>query len=66
MGSSDKHAYKLCENETYEIIAYPHGIPEVVPFMAYKKYSWEGKWVGLELRLCPKCGHVQGEVLENG
>ena len=66
MSGSDKHACKLCGNETYEIFAYPHGIPEVVPFMAYKKKSsWEGKWLHIELRICPKCGHVQGEMLDN-
>lgn len=57
---------KLCGHETYEIFAYPHGISEVIPFMAHeKKTSWTGKWVGIVLRICPKCGHVQGEVLEN-
>lgn len=66
MSGSDKHACKLCGNETYEIFAYPSGIPEVVPFMAYmKKSSWEGKWLHINLRLCPKCGHVQGEAFEN-
>ena len=56
---------KLCGHETYEIFAYPHGILEVVPFMAYKKKSsFEGKWLPIELRICPKCGHVQGEIVE--
>lgn len=64
MGGSDKHQCMLCGDETYEIFAYPHGIPEVIPFMAYKeKSSWEGKWLRIELRICPKCGHVQGEIL---
>ena len=64
MGSSDKHQCKLCGHETYEIFAYPHEIPEIIPFLAYKKKSsWEGKWLNIELRICPKCGHVQGEIL---
>lgn len=67
MGESDKHSCKLCGHETYEIYAYPHGIPEIIPFMAYKEKSWcEGKWLNTELRICPKCGHIQGEVLESG
>lgn len=37
MSGSDKHCCKLCGNETYEILAYPHTIPEVIPFRAYKK-----------------------------
>lgn len=66
MDGSDKYQCKLCGHETYGIYAYPHGIPEIIPFMAYKKKSWcEGKWLNIELRICPKCGHVQGEVLEN-
>lgn len=66
MGGSDKHQCKLCGHETYEIYAYPHGISEIIPFMAYmKKSSCEGKWLNTELRICPKCGHVQGEVFEN-
>lgn len=64
MSGSDKHTCKLCGNETYEIFAYPHEIPEVVPFIAYMKISsWEGKWLYIELRLCPRRGHVQGEIL---
>lgn len=64
MSGSDKHQCNLCGHETYEIYAYPHGIPEIIPFMAYKEKSWcEGKWLNIELRICPKCGHVQGKIL---
>lgn len=66
MSVSDKHRCKLCGNETYEIFAYPHTVPEVIPFKAYKKTTTEGEWLDIDLRICPKCGHVQGEVLENG
>ena len=66
MSSSDKHQCKLCGHETHEIFAYPHEIPEIISFKAYKKRTdIEGKWVGIDLRICPKCGHIQGEVLEN-
>lgn len=64
MSNSDKHCCKLCGNKTYEIFAYPHAVPEVFPFKAYKKRTViEGEWLDVELRICPKCGHVQGEIL---
>lgn len=67
MGGSNKHQCKLCGNETYEIFVYPHTVPEIFPFRAYKQRSViEGEWLGINLRICPKCGHVQGEVPENG
>ena len=67
MSVSDKHRCKLCGNETYRIFAYPHTIPEIIPFKAYmKKTSTEGEWLDIDLRVCPKCGHVQGEMLANG
>lgn len=71
MGGSNKHQCKLCGNETYKIYAYPHTVPEVIPFKAYKKTDTEGDYTivdvnDIDLRICPKCGHVQGEVLENG
>lgn len=66
MSGSDKRCCKLCGNETYAIFAYPRTIPEVILFKAYKKTVVEGEWLDVELRICPNCGHIQGEVLENG
>lgn len=67
MSGSNKHSCKLCGNETYEIFAYPHTIPEVIPFRAYRERAViEPKGLDVELRICPKCGHIQGEVLKNG
>lgn len=61
MSNSDKHCCKLCGNKTYEIFAYPHSIPEVIPFKIHE----DGKWKDVELRICPKCGHIQGEIFTN-
>lgn len=65
---------KLCESEMYPLYAYPHDIPEVIPFRAsvdeelFKVGTatfYGSTWLDVNLYICPKCGHVQGEVLEN-
>ena len=64
-----------CETEMIPIYAYPHTIPEVIPFVAAHDAPYRGpacvanayetNWIGIDLYICLKCGHVQGEVLEN-
>ena len=49
---------KLCETEMYPIYAYPHNIPEVIPFKVFYDYEWRD----IELYICPKCGSVFGKV----
>lgn len=65
---------KLCGHETYEIFAYPHGIPEIIPFKASddeKLYEigtatfYGSTWLDVNLYICPKCGSVFGEVKTN-
>lgn len=56
------------------IYAYPHEIPEVIPFKAtvkgitYINGTEPGhyvKWSDVNLYICPKCGSVFGEVEKN-
>lgn len=63
---------KLCETKMLPLYAYPHGIPEVIPFKSHeriqKPMAWGEPgsylvWRDVNLYICPKCGHVQGEVL---
>ena len=66
---------KLCETEMIPIYAYPHTIPEVIPFVAAHNIPYRGPacvanayetdWIGIDLYICPKCGRVQGEAFEN-
>lgn len=63
---------KLCETEMIPIYAYPHTIPEVIPFVAAHKVPYRGpacvanayetNWIGIDLYICPKCGSVFGKV----
>ena len=67
MSGSNKHSCKLCGDETYEIFAYSRTIPGVIPFRAYgERAVIEPKGLAVELRICPNCGYIQGEVLKNG
>lgn len=52
---------KLCEASMYPIYAYPHDIPEVIPFKVFYDYEWRD----VELYICPKCGSVFGKVIED-
>ena len=52
---------KLCETEMYPIYAYPHDVPEVIPF----KVFYDDEWRDVELYICPKCGSVFGKVNED-
>ena len=65
---------KLCESEMYSIYAYPHDIPEVIPFRAYvdeELYKvgsatiYGSNWFDVNLYICPKCGSVFGKVIDN-
>lgn len=58
MSDSDKHCCKLCGAMTLPIFAYPHTIPEVIPF---KIDSGDG-WIDVQIRVCPRCGYIQGEI----
>lgn len=49
---------KLCETEMHPIYAYPHNIPEVIPFKAFYDHEWRD----VEIYICPKCGSVFGKV----
>lgn len=61
-----------CETEMLPIYAYPHTIPEVIPFAAAHDVPYRGpacvadvyetNWIGIDLYICPKCGRVQGET----
>lgn len=62
---------KLCETKMLPLYAYPHEIPEVIPFRApidKALYSvgtatfYENRWLDVNLYICPKCGSVFGEV----
>lgn len=56
---------KLCETEMYPIYAYPHDIPEVIPFKASKvglATFYGSTWLDVNLYICPKCGSVFGKV----
>ena len=62
---------KLCEIKMLPLYAYPHDIPEVIPFRAaYDKYLYSvgssdiygTTWRNVDLYICPKCGSVFGEV----
>ena len=63
---------KLCETEMIPIYAYPHTIPEVIPFVAAHDVPYRGpacvanayetNWIGIDLYICPKCGSVFGKV----
>lgn len=67
MSGSNKHQCRLCGNETYEIFAHSRTVPEVISFRAYRRLSaFQLKGLDIELRICPNCGHIQGEVLGNG
>lgn len=65
---------KLCEAEMLPLYAYPHDIPEVIPFRAYideELYKvgtstfYGSTWFDVNLYICPKCGSVFGEVKKN-
>ena len=65
---------KLCETEMLPLYAYPHNIPEVIPFRAsVDEYAYsvgssdfyQRSWKNVTLYICPRCGSVFGEV-ENG
>lgn len=60
MSSSDKDCCKLCGAKTLPLFAYPRDIPEVIPFRVYDGQEWKGASV----RLCPKCGYIQGVVYD--
>lgn len=49
---------KLCETEMYPIYAYPHNIPEGIPFKVFYDHAWRE----VDLYICPKCGSVTGEM----
>ena len=61
-----------CETEMIPIYAYPHTIPEVIPFVAAHDVPYRGpacvanaydtNWIGIDLYICPKCGSVFGKV----
>ena len=53
---------KLCETEMYPIYAYPHDIPEVIPFKVGLATFYGSTWLDINLYICPKCGSVFGEV----
>ena len=62
---------KLCETEMLPLYAYPHDIPEVIPFRAsvdeelYKIGTatfYGSTWLDVNLYICPKCGSVFGKV----
>ena len=53
---------KLCETEMYPIYAYPHDIPEVIPFKVRSATFYWSTWLDINLYICPKCGSVFGEV----
>ena len=65
---------KLCEAEMLPLYAYPHSIPEVIPFRAaVDEYAYSvgssdlyhTSWKNVTLYICPKCGSVFGEVEKN-
>lgn len=60
MHDSDKHCCKLCGAKTLPVYGYSMQLPFVIEFKACNKE--EGGWIDLELRVCPKCGHIQGEI----
>lgn len=62
---------KLCETEMLPLYAYPHEIPEVIPFKApvdevlYDAGTGSlhvSQWLDVNICICPKCGSVFGEV----
>ena len=53
---------KLCDTEMLPLYAYPHTVPEVIPFKACKKLILGYAWYDVKLYICPKCGSVFGEV----
>lgn len=62
---------KLCETEMLPLYAYPHEIPEVIPFRASIDEAlynigtdtfYGRSWLNVNLYICPKCGSVFGEV----
>lgn len=69
---------KLCETEMLPLYAYPHDIPEIIPFKAsiipfkasvdeelYKvglATFYGSTWLDVNLYICPKCGSVFGKV----
>lgn len=60
MHDSDKHCCKLCGAKTLPVYGYSMQLPSVVLLRAYNKE--DDKWLDIDFRVCPKCGHIQGEI----